>query len=108
MTDTVPVEIRPSRVSLQNINEGTEPASVPIPSPCTSSTSSSDDRNSNINASVALGNGDEGSQTSEDNPNDFQDSIGHIHVDLHVKPTRNFKLLKGQVSRRDLLLRSCR
>jgi len=63
------------------------------PSPCTSSTSSSDDRNVNIDASVVLGDGDEGSQTSGDNADDFQDSIGHIHVDLRVKPTHNFKLL---------------
>ncbi len=73
MTDTVPVEIRPSGVSLRNINEGTEPASVPIPSPCTSSTSSSDNKNTNIGASDALGEGDEGSQTSGDNADDFQD-----------------------------------
>ncbi len=74
ITDTVPVEIRPSRVSLRNINgEGTEqPASVPIPSSRTSSTSSSDDRNANIDASVALGDGDEGS--SGDSADDFQDS----------------------------------
>jgi len=74
MTDTVPVEIRPSQVSLQNINgEGTEqPASVPIPSPRTSSTGSSDDRNANIDASVALGDRDEGS--SGDSADDFQDS----------------------------------
>ena len=70
MTDTVPPEIRPSRVSLRNINEVTEqPASVPAPSPRTSSTSSSDDRNANIDASVALRDGDEGS--SGDSADDF-------------------------------------
>jgi len=71
ITDTVPVEIRPSRVSLRNINgEVTEqPASVPIPSSRTSSTSSLDDRNANINASVALRDGDEGS--SGDSADEF-------------------------------------
>ena len=71
MTDAVPIEIRPSRVSLRNVTEGIEPASALIPSPRTSSTSSSDDRNANIDASVAFGDGDEGSQTSGDNVDDF-------------------------------------
>ena len=94
MTDPVPPEVRPSRSSLRSSNDGTEqPASVPAPSPRTSSTSSSDDRNVNNDASVAPGDGDEGSQTSGDNTDDFQDSISHIHIDLRRKPTRNFKLL---------------
>ena len=96
MTDLVPPEVRPSQSSLRSSNDGTEqPASVPAPSPRTSSTSSSDDRNVNNDASVAPGDGDEGSQTSGDNDNveNFQDSISHIHVDLCRKPTRNFKLL---------------
>jgi len=94
MTDTVPPEIRPSQVSLRNINHVTEqPASVPAPSPRTSSTSSSDDRNVNIDASVAPRDGDEGSQTSGDNAEDFQDSISHVHIDLRRKPTRNFTIL---------------
>ena len=95
MSDPVPSVGRPSRLSARNVINGFMPvdSSEPTPSPRTSSTSSVDDRNVILNASNVLGNNDEGSETSEDAPDNFHESIVREFVDLRVKIRKNFKLL---------------
>jgi len=95
MSNLVPSVGRPNCLSACDVINGFVPgdSSEPTPSPRTSSTSSTDDRNAILNASIVLSNNDEGSESSEDAPDNFHESIEREFVDLCVKISRNFKLL---------------